>query len=358
MKKARLAIIGCGGIGTYHLGHFLQFTDFVDMVGFCDLIPERAEKFREKAGMGECFTDYREMLDKVNPEMVFICIPPYCHGQIEFDLIDRGIHFFVEKPLALDMELAKEILRRAEAKGLVTASGFQCRYSNLNQYGKAFIDRTKIFYVSCERMGGIPTVDWWRVKSLSGGQAVEQTIHQFDIIRYLFGEPETVFSMNAKGLIEDAPENYDTDDVSVTTVKFKNGVVGTISTGCYANSSAAYDSKIVFSGAGTRGELEILNQFRIYGESAEAAEEKKDGFVVKGDGALAAVSGGPIVYTQEGDAGVLCDRTFIEAAMAGDTTRVRSPYRDALRSLAFTMACNISMESGKPVVIDDLLCGI
>lgn len=357
-KKARLAIIGCGGIGNYHLGHFLQFTDFVDLVGFCDLIPERAEDFKNRAGMGESFTDYREMLDAVKPEMVFVCVPPYCHGEIEYALIDRGIHFFVEKPLSLDLEEAKKILLRSEAAGLVTASGFQCRYSNLNEYGKAFVDRTKIFYVSCERMGGIPMVDWWRVKSLSGGQAVEQTIHQFDIIRYLYGEPDTVFSMNATGLIENTPENYDTDDLSVTAVKFKNGTLGTISTGCYATAGAAYDSKIVFSGAGTRCELEILNQLRIYGEAPAETEEKKDGFVVKGDGALTASSGGPAVYKQEGDAGVLCDRTFIEAAMAGDPTRVRSTYRDALRSLAFTMACNMSMESGAPVKIDDLLMGI
>ena len=90
MKK--LAIIGCGGIGGYHLGHFLQFTDIVELAGFCDLIPERAENFQKKAGTGKAYTDYRVMLDEVKPDMVFVCIPPYCHGQIEFDLIERGIH--------------------------------------------------------------------------------------------------------------------------------------------------------------------------------------------------------------------------------------------------------------------------
>jgi hypothetical protein len=97
---------------------------------------------------------------------------------------------------------------------------------------------------------------------------------------------------------------------------------------------------------------------RIYGEAPAETEEKKDGFVVKGDGALTASAGGPAVYKQEGHAGVLCDRTFIEAAMAGEPNRVRSTYRDALRSLAFTMACNMSMESGAPVKVDDLLKGI
>ena len=56
MKK-RLALIGCGGIGQYHLSHFVQFKDIVDLVGWCDLIPERAEDFKQKAGCGEAYTD-------------------------------------------------------------------------------------------------------------------------------------------------------------------------------------------------------------------------------------------------------------------------------------------------------------
>ena len=120
--KAKLAVIGCGGIGTYHLGHFLQFTDIIDMVGFCDLIPERAQSFVEKAGQGKAFTDYKEMLDEVKPDMVFICIPPYCHGEVEDEVIKRKIHFFVEKPLALNMDLPKQILAKAKAAGITTAS--------------------------------------------------------------------------------------------------------------------------------------------------------------------------------------------------------------------------------------------
>lgn len=353
-KKARLAIIGCGGIGSYHLGHFLGFGDIIELVGFCDLIRERAEEFREKAGEGEVFTDYKEMLDAVNPDMVFICIPPYCHGEIEYELISRKIHFFVEKPLSLDIELAKDILRRSEEAGIVTASGFQCRYSNLVAPNIEFIKKNKVVFVSCERIGGIPMVEWWRNKKLSGGQAVEQTIHQFDIIRYVFGEPETVFSMNTTGFIPDAPEGYDTDDLSVTCVRFKDGTLGTISTGCYAKTGDAYDGAVIFSACDARAELNILSTLKIYGDKP-AVTEDNGGFVVKGDGATGKSSNEATVYTQEGDAGILCDRTFIEAAIAGDRTRVRSPYSDAIRSLAFTLACNKSMETGLPVNVDDLL---
>jgi len=348
MKK--LAIIGCGGIGTYHLGHFLQFTDIVELAGFCDLIPERAESFQKKAGSGCAYTDYRVMLDEVKPDMVFVCIPPYCHGKIEFDLIERGIHFFVEKPLTLDLDLARRIRDAAAAKQLITASGFQCRYSNLVAPNRAFVEQNRVVFVEASRMGGIPEVDWWRKKDISGGQIVEQTIHQFDIIRYMIGDPVEVFTYGARGYVTDEEcPGYDTDDLSTTVVKFRSGVIGVISTGCYAKSGNCLDSKVTFSTRDKRAELKILSTLKIYGEKPAAAPGA-DGFVVKGDGAVAA-AGDALVYRQEGDAGVLCDRTFIEAVLTGDGSKIRSPYADAFKSLSFTMACNESMKTGLPVKV-------
>ena len=349
MKK--LAIIGCGGIGSYHLGHFLGFKDIVELAGFCDLIPERAQFFVEKAGCGKAFTNYVEMYDEIQPDMVFICVPPYCHGEIEFETIKRGIHFFVEKPLALDLNLAREIRDAAEAKGLITASGFQCRYSNLVEPNVEFCKNNEIVFIDCTRIGGVPGVFWWRDKDLSGGQAVEQTIHQFDIIRYVFGEPEEVCSYATRGFVKEW-DNYNTDDCSVTIVKFKNGTIGTISTGDYATSGNSFDSKIIFSGRDKRAELKILGTFEVFGEAPAAPKEGEGGFVIKGDGALGAASKDTTLYRQDGDAGILCDRTFIEAVISGDGSKIRSSYRDAFKSVSFTMACNESMATGKPVKVE------
>lgn len=356
-RKGRLAIIGCGGIGNYHLSHFIQFTDIIDLVGFCDIIPERAAAFVEKAGCGEAFTDYKEMLDKVAPDMVFICIPPYCHGEIEYTLIEKGIHFFVEKPLHLDIEIAKDILLKSEAAGLITASGFQCRYSSLVEPTVEFIKNNNVCYVECQRMGGIPGTPWWKTKSLSGGQAVEQTIHQFDMIRYVFDEPETVFTMGTKGLMASTPDGFDTDELTVTCVKYKSGVLGTISTGCYVEKGDAFDSKITFSAQKGRAEHKIISGLKIYG-NAPVKEAESSSFVIKGDGGVSAGSSEAITYSEEGNAGIKCDRTYIEAVLSGDPSKIRSPYRDALKSLAFTLACNISIDTGKAVNIDDLLKGI
>lgn len=165
MKK--LAMIGCGGIGRYHLGHFVNFKD-IELAGFCDLLIERAEEFVQIAGSGKAYSDFVKMYDEVKPDMVFICIPPSTHGYIEFETIRRGIPFFVEKPVALDMSLANAINDEITKKNLITAVGFQCRYDDINVAAKNFIDSNKIVTVAASRVGGIPEVNWWRIKSLSG----------------------------------------------------------------------------------------------------------------------------------------------------------------------------------------------
>jgi myo-inositol 2-dehydrogenase/D-chiro-inositol 1-dehydrogenase len=349
MKK--LAMIGCGGIGEYHLGHFLEFHD-IGLAGFCDLIPERAEKFVQRAGSGKAFTNYKEMYDAVQPDMVFICIPPTQHGEIEFETIKRGIPFFVEKPVALSMDLARQIRDEVKKAGLITASGFQCRYSNLVEPNVKYINDKGVVFIDCIRVGGVPDAPWWKDKALSGGQIVEQTIHQFDIIRYVFDEPEEVFTFATRGFVTEV-DGYNTDDLSTTVVRFRSGALATISTGCYAKSGDAADSKVVFSSRDARAELRILKDLKIFGlkEDDGAAEDQADGLVVKGDGAMYASKSGEIVYKQDGDAGILCDRTFIDAVLTGDGSKIRSPYEDAVRTLEFTLACNESMETGKPVKI-------
>jgi myo-inositol 2-dehydrogenase/D-chiro-inositol 1-dehydrogenase len=346
----KVAIIGCGGIGSYHLGHLLQFTDFTKIVGVCDLIESRAEDFAAKTG-AKAYTDYKVMYDEVKPDAVFICVPPYCHGEIEYDTIRRGIHFFVEKPIALDLDLAKDIRERAAAARLITAVGFQCRYSTLVEPTNEFIKNHPLCYVDCVRVGGVPGVDWWRNKNISGGQIVEQTIHNYDLVRYHFGDPESVFTYGARGYVNEVP-NYNTDDVSVTSIRFKNGGVGSISTGCYATSGESFDGKITFSARDARAELYILGKLSIFGVKPEETVKSEETAVIEGDGNLARSEGGAIVYKETIDAGIPSDRTFLKAVESGDPSAIRASYDDAVKTLSFVLACNKSMATGRQVMVD------
>lgn len=350
MKK--LALIGCGGIGEYHLGHFLKFDD-VELAGFCDLRIDRAEAFAKRAGKGRAYCDYRKMYDEIQPDMVFICIPPTCHGRIEFETIRRGIPFFVEKPVSLDMDMSREIARQVESKGLITAVGFQCRYDDINEPARDYILNHPIVHVCASRVGGIPGAEWWNIKSTSGGQLVEQTIHQMDMLRYLLKrEPETVYSVATRGLItqEDSP-GYFTDDLSTTLITFEGGLTCTMMTGCYSKNGASWDSKMTFGSVDSRMDYVLCSHVTLYGVDPRDSAAAAAG-TIAGDGTQRKSDAEVGVTCKSGvDFGTRCDRTFIDAVLTGDASKIRSPYSDACRSTAFTLACNRSMETGLPVKI-------
>ena len=351
MKK--IAIIGCGAIGSYHLEHLTQFED-IELAGLCDLVLARAEAFARKAGGGKAFADYREMFDSVKPDAVFICIPPNAHGVIEFEAIARGIHMFVEKPVSVDLALAKRIGSAIEAAGLISAAGFQCRYDNINPPAQAFVADNPVVTIQASRVGGVYAgPDWWRVRSASGGMLMDAGIHQMDMMRYLLGvEPAQVFSFRRGGFVtNDECVGYDIDDVSVSAIRFQDGTTAVMTAGCYSVNGASWDSKMTFGARDCRMEYELCRKVSLFGVEPEAPAAEAE--TIKGDGTQRRSDNerGTVVRS-EVDFGLLCDRAFADAVITGDPSAIRSPYADAVKSLAFVLACNKSMETGMPVEVD------
>ena len=130
-------------------------------------------------------------------------------------------------------------------------------------------------------------------------------------------------------------------------------LLGTVSTGCYATGGQCCDNTITFSAKNARLNHYIINKVQIYGETPDVVAANANEFV-KGDGAMRADGGEAIVIKDDGQAGDLCDRTFVDAVLTGDGSKILSPYADAVKSLAFTLACNRSMEENKPISIDEM----
>ena len=348
MEKTRVSIIGCGGIGRYHFDHFKRMDD-VEVVAVCDIIPERAEAFAAEAGC-PAFTDFVKMYDAVPTDCVFICIPPYCHGAVERETIARRIPMFVEKPVGLEPEQFLEIRDLVREAGLITATGLQLRYESNIPALREFAARHRIVEANLMRVGGIPGTPWWKVRALSGGQLVEQTIHQTDMMRYVMGEePVEVFSFGGRDIVKGV-EGFDVEDMSVTVARFESGALATITTGCYASGGGCADNKLTFGAADARADYYMFDKVAVYGESDDA-EQGANAELVKGDGRMVS-TGGAKIFKPEGDAGMKCDRTFIEAVQTGDGSRIKSPYADSVKSVLFTLACNESMVTGKAVKVD------
>lgn len=327
MKK--IAIVGCGSRGLYHLNNLKTMSD-VDVVAFCDLVSERAEDLAEHAGGGDVFTDFSQMCDDAEPDAVFICTPPYCHGEIELEAIRRGIHFFVEPPLALSLDIAEKIRAEAEARGIITSVGFVERYCAHSYEAARFCAEQDVISIDCVDVGSVGEEFWRRDAELSGGRIMESTIRHLDVLRFIFGEPDEVFAYSARGFVGGIT-NYDTDDAVSALVRFKNGTLATVTSGAFATSDTSRDSHITFRSGRMSATLRPGDGIEIVGETDVADETES--------------------CTAECDCGMDCDRAFIEAIIENDESRVSSDYADGVKTLAFADAIRRSVNEGRAVKV-------
>ena len=93
-----VGFIGSGGIARSHTKALAQLGD-VDFVAFCDIVEERARSYCKEYG-GRSYADFREMFDAEEMDAVYICLPPFAHGNEVELAAERGIHVFIQKPIA------------------------------------------------------------------------------------------------------------------------------------------------------------------------------------------------------------------------------------------------------------------
>ncbi len=315
----RVAFIGCGGIANSHMLGLSRIED-VEFAGMCDIDKEKAEKASKNYG-GKVYTDYHRMLDEIEIDACYICVPPFAHKGQEEACIERNIPFFVEKPIHLNLEKAKEINEKVKEKNLITAVGYQDRYQKIIEYIKPFFREGNLGFFTGWWIGGMPQVYWWRRKEMSGGQVIEQTTHIFDMARYLVGEPVEVFAVKRKGLMKEV-EGYNIEDASGVSVYFDNDVFGTIFSACFMKAGGKGEIDFFFSNK----TIEYIERKSVkinYGNKIEEIHENTDEIMLNED------------------------KNFLEAIKNKSPELIKSPYEDAIKTLAFTLTANRSIESGK-----------
>ena len=232
MKRLRTAILGCGGFAHRHAGNLVSLPEEIELTAFCDHHDHNAREFAEKytQGQGSIFTDHQEMFEKANLDLVVICLPPFAHSN-EVDLAaQHGVHILMEKPIALSSEHAWRMVEAAEAAPIKTQVGFMFRFGTgierlkellaSGEVGSAGLMSARYFCNSLH-------AEWWRDRSRSGGQLVEQVIHMVDLMRYLMGEAVSVYSRQ-ENLFHRERADYTVEDVSATIFGFQGGAVGVI----------------------------------------------------------------------------------------------------------------------------------
>ncbi len=231
MKPLRVGILGCGNFANVHAKIAVDQEEQVHLVAFCDRNEDRARKFKQKyAPDAAVFTSHYSLFEHAELDAVIICLPPYGHSDEVEHAAARGIHILMEKPIALSAEQAWRMVEVSEQAGIKTQVGFMFRFGEAVEQFKTLQagDQTgPVGLMTARYFCNALHAPWWRVRDKSGGQLVEQVIHLFDLLRYLVGEPVSVYSRQENLFHQNIPD-YTIEDVSATIIGFRHGGLGVI----------------------------------------------------------------------------------------------------------------------------------
>ena len=232
--NVRIGFVGVGGIANNHLGQ-LQKVEGVEIAALCDINEARVKEMTDKYG-GTVYADYRKMIDEVEMDGMYVCVPPFAHDDAEILAAQKGIHLFVEKPVVMKLDKGLEILEAIDKAGVMSAVGHGMRYGGAIQAVRRWVQDKTVAMISAHRWGNMAGGEdhWWRVYEKSGGQLLEMAVHQLDAMRFICGDITEVYARYARRATMDLP-NANVPDVQIVALQFADGTVGQISCSCALN---------------------------------------------------------------------------------------------------------------------------
>lgn len=232
----KYALIGCGRIAVNHIKAALN--NRLEIVAVCDVLPEKMDALLAKYDLAgdpsiKRYTDYRQMLSENEFVLASIATESGLHAQIAFDCIDAGVNIIIEKPMAMSMADAEEIIRRSDARGVKVAACHQNRFNVAVQETRRALGGgavrpplPRIHPCALEPQRDYYDQAPWRgTWAQDGGCLMNQCIHGIDLLRWMMGdEVEEVYGVTRQQF----HDYLEAEDVGLAVVKFKNGAVGTI----------------------------------------------------------------------------------------------------------------------------------
>ncbi|WP_084961166.1 Gfo/Idh/MocA family protein [Thermoactinospora rubra] len=313
--KTRIGLIGAGNVAARHAEVLSGFSDVV-IAGIADTDLRRAEALATRHG-APAYGGHADLLDAGGLDAVYVCVPPFAHGNPELDTLSCNVPIFVEKPLALDLATAEKISAELERRGLPSAVGHHWRYLDVLDRARDLLDGREIRLALGHWLDKVPPVAWWLRRDMSGGQVVEQAVHVLDLARVLVGEVEMVHAVPAGNTADG-----EVDRATAAVMRFRGGAAGLLAASCL-----------------------LEHKHRI-------------GLEVHAEGLALDVSetrllvDGRTSYDDPGQAKVRIDREFVNAVQ-GRPADVRVPYGEALRTHRLALAVARSAAERGPVMLDD-----
>lgn len=232
----KYALIGCGRISTNHIKAALN--NHLEIVAVCDVLPEKMEELLEKHGLEKDetikrYTDYRRMIEENEIELISIATESGLHGQVAIFCIDHGIHVIIEKPMAMSLQEADQIIDHAEKKGVKVSACHQNRFNIAVQKMRSALEAGRFgrlshgsIHVRWNRNRDYYTQAPWRgTWEQDGGALMNQCIHGIDLLRWMMGdEIDSVYGVTRQQF----HPYLEAEDLGMAVVQFKNGAAATI----------------------------------------------------------------------------------------------------------------------------------
>jgi myo-inositol 2-dehydrogenase / D-chiro-inositol 1-dehydrogenase len=324
----KIGIIGAGYIAGVH-ALLLARDERVKLVAVHDVVPDRAARLA-RAHDAAVASSPDEVIER--SDAVFITTPNTRHVPLAIAAIDAGKHVFCEKPLATTIADAEAVFKKTQHSNALFQIGHNRRFAPVYATLKQLLSETHRPHSAHVKMnrGELLKPVWTGDPSVTGGYLYETPIHMFDMMRFLFGEIETLHAIGS------THEYKETDDFSVL-LKFANGMHATLATAADASWLFPFERVEVFCHHATlvTREMETLVcSTNLEGHFSEHSmqqlpREEKWG------------------YAQE-------DRAFVDSIVNGSPAAVTA--YDGLMSVEIANAVYTSVRSGAPVQIRNYVC--
>lgn len=229
MEKLRVAVIGCGRISAVYREAFSQLGDQIQVVCAADKVLERAERFAASFPGCAAAVTVEELLAH-KPDVVHVLTPHFLHHDHVIASLKAGCNVLTEKPIAITMADAAEMIAVAKETGRVFGVISQNRYIDGIRRTKALIERGEFGKIT----GAWSSLNWHRPPSYyecdwkgswakeGGGVVIDQAIHSLDLVRYLVGEPvEGILGHIDRRVLK----TIEVEDVADAMIRFKGGAV-------------------------------------------------------------------------------------------------------------------------------------
>ncbi len=250
------------------------------LAAVCDTIPERAESIGKKHNV-PWFKDRFEMMEKMGDQLdvVSILTPSGLHAQHTIDMAKYRKHLVVEKPMALTLSDADQMIAACDRAGVRLFVVKQNRYNlpvkklrealEAGRFGKLVLGTVRVRW--CRTQKYYDQDSWRGTWAYDGGVFANQASHHVDLLQWMMGDVESVFAKTSTALV-----NVETEDTGVVIVRFKNGALGVIEA---TTATRPKDLEGSISVLGEKGAVEIagfaVNEMKTWNfTDATAADDE------------------------------------------------------------------------------------